>query len=70
MPFVGERSIVERKEDVVDGRGYLHGPHKEDNEIQLLSVTAKGHEELYRPGAFTLILPVWVVEIGMMLMFI
>lgn len=32
-------------------------PHKEDNEIQLLSVTAEGHEELYRPGASTLILP-------------
>lgn len=43
--------------DGVYGRRYLRGPHKEDNEIQLLSVTAEGHEELYRPGVFAPILP-------------
>lgn len=30
----------------VYGRRYLRGPHGEDNEIQLLSLTAEGHEDL------------------------
>lgn len=46
MPFVCDRSIVEGWEDGVYGRRYLRGPHGEDNEIQLLSLTAEGHEEL------------------------
>lgn len=55
--FESERPIVEGKEDGVYGRRHLRGPHKEDNEIQLLSVAAKGHKELHRPGASALILP-------------
>lgn len=33
------------------------GPHRPDNEIQLLSVTAEGQEETLGPGASTLIFP-------------
>lgn len=55
--FVSEGAIVGGREDGVYGRHYRHGPHKEDNEIQLLSLTAKGHKELRQPGGSSLILP-------------
>lgn len=45
VPFVCERPIVEGEEDGVYGRRYFCGPHNDDNEIQLLSLTAEGHEE-------------------------